>query len=66
MTSEQYPDGIVDNIFKYVMPIKRYVLRTGKDRSIAILCDYKFDIEHGIAVVFKNEKFFRIGSQDIV
>ena len=35
-------------------------------RVVAIMCNYKFDMEHGIAIVFKNEMFSKIVSQDII
>lgn len=53
----------IDNIFKYVLPECIFVKR---DCRIAIMCRYKFDAEHGIAVVFKDGKFIEVGSQDIV
>lgn len=55
----------VDNIFKYVIPKMIYVPQN-KGPVIALLCDYKFDLEHGIAVVFKNGSIDRIGEQDII
>lgn len=55
----------IENIFKYVMPKYLYVPRTDK-RVIAVMCNFKFDIENGIAVVYKNERFEEIGEQDIV
>lgn len=58
-------DGI-ENIFKYVMPKSIFVPHTRKHRIAAIMCNYKFDMEHGIAVVFENGKFKKVGTQDIV
>ena len=55
----------IENIFKYVMPKYLYVPRTDK-RVIAVMCNFKFDTENGIAVVYKNERFEEIGEQDIV
>lgn len=55
-----------DSIFKYVKPKSLYVKRTKKDRIVALLCDYKFDLEHGLAIVFKNEKLKEIGEGDII
>lgn len=63
---DKISEKTIDNIFKYVIPNKLYAMRDGKDRTIALLCDYIFDPEHGIAIIFKNEKFVRIGIQDIV
>lgn len=62
---EDIPNGTIENIFKYVIPQKIYVCR-GNKRKIALLCAYKFDPEHGIAVVFENEKLVTIGQQDII
>ena len=53
----------VDNIFKYIMPNGIYVPRSNS-REVAIMCDSKFDPEHGIAVVYENEKFKKIVPQD--
>lgn len=53
----------IDNIFKYVMPESIFVKR---DCRVAILCKYKFDAEHDIAIVFKDGKFDEIGNQDII
>jgi len=57
----------IENIFKYVIPKSIYIQRT-KDNSrvVGIMCAYKFNIDDGIAVVFKNEKFDRVGSQNII
>lgn len=56
----------IDNIFKYVIPTDIYLTRTPEIRTVALLCDYRFDEEHGIAIVFENENFKEIGTQDIV
>lgn len=56
----------IDNIFKYVMPKSIFVPHNKKSSVIAIMCNYKFDAEHGIAVVFENGKYKEVGSQDII
>jgi len=56
----------IENIFKYVMPRSIYVPRDSKKRVIAIMCEYRFDMEHGLAVVFENEKVKSICSQDFI
>ena len=56
----------IDNIFKYVIPTDIYIPRMPETRTVALLCDYRFDEEHGIAIVFENEQFKEIGEQDIV
>lgn len=55
----------INNIFKYIMPKSIFIPRTN-EKMVAIICNYKFDIEHGIAVVFKNGQFEEIGPQDII
>lgn len=56
----------VDNIFKYVHPRTLLVSNSSNEKYIALLCDYKFDEEHGIAVIFKNNKCVDIVQQDEV
>ena len=53
----------IDNIFKYAAPTGIFVIRSKNKREVALLCDYKFDVEHGLALVFENEKFKEIVSQ---
>lgn len=36
------------------------------NKHVVAMCNYKFDMEHGIAVVFENEMFSKIVSQDII
>jgi hypothetical protein len=57
--------GDVDNIFKYVIPKTIYVPQEDEN-VVAVMCDYKYDMEHGIAIVFENEKLKAIGVQDVV
>lgn len=59
-------DGIIENIFKYVAPKYLYVSRNVKKHVVAIMCNYKFDQENGMAVVFEDEKVCQIGRQDII
>ena len=56
----------IDNIFKYVVPKTIFVPREDKKKTVDVLCDYYFDNEHGIAIVFENGRFKRITSQDEV
>jgi len=56
---------VIDNIFKYVVPKSIYIQRTNDDRHIVgLLCNYKFDMDHGLAIVFENEKLKTVGTQD--
>ena len=59
-------DGEIENIFKYVMPSSVFVKRETDKHVVALLCDFRFDEEHGIAILFENEKLVEIGTQDII
>lgn len=59
-------DGSIDNIFKYVMPKSIFVPHDSKKPKIALLCNYKFDLEHGLAVVFENSQYKEVGEKDII
>lgn len=63
---DQLAGAEIENIFKYVMPKSIFVPHNKKRRTVAIMCNYKFDMEHGIAVVFENGQLKKVGSQDIV
>ncbi len=57
----------ISNIFKYVKPKAIYIKReSGEDRVVALLCAYKFNPDDGIAIVFKNEAFMEIGTENII
>ena len=62
---DDIPSKKIDNIFKYVVPQKVYICRS-ENRKVALLCAYKFDSEHGIALVYENEKLITIDKQDVV
>ena len=54
-------DGIDDidinnSVLDYLRPVEIRVLNE-EDRMVEIVCDFKFDMEHSIAIRFKNEKF---------
>ena len=54
-----------DNIFSYVKPVDIFVKGEDKPR-IAIMCKYRYDPEHGLAVVFDSEGNITVGIQDII
>lgn len=63
---EEIQGNTIENIFKYVIPQSLYVLRSEENRVVALMCAYKFDLEHGLAIVFENGCLKGIGSQDLV
>ena len=56
----------IDNIFKYVLPKSILIPRNENKRVFAILCNFKFDMEHGLAIVFEDEKYKAVGPQDLI
>ena len=56
----------LDNIFRFVMPRSILVPRTETSSVFAILCNFKFDMEHGIAIIFEDGKYKKTGSQDLI
>ena len=59
-------DKPVENIFKYVIPTALYVKRNEKNRVVILLCNYRYDEEHGIALIYENEVLKQIGTQQII
>ena len=58
--------GEMANIFRYVMPRYLFLPKVQKKLMVARMCDYRFDPEHGLALVFENEKLKEIGPQDVI
>ena len=54
-----------DNIFSYVKPEYLFVKHETKPR-IAIMCKYRYDMEHGLAVVFSADGRITVGPEDII
>ena len=61
-----FPDGKMDNIFRYVMPVSIFVPHNKNRRLAVILCNYRFDMEHGLAIVFENGIFQSVAPQDSI
>lgn len=59
-------ESSIENIFRYVMPKNILITRNNEIREFAIMCNYKFDMEHGIAVVYHNEVFKTVVPQDLI
>ena len=64
--SQELGSDSIDNIFKYVIPKSIYVPQVDGHRIIALMCYYKFDMEHGLAIVFEKNRLKEIGKEDIV
>lgn len=55
-----------DNIFSYIKPECLFVKRDKDNPRIAIMCKYRYDLEHGLAVVFSADGEVSVGMQDII
>lgn len=56
-----------ENIFKYVIPKQLYIKRSVTKKRIAgLLCNFKFDMDNGLAVYIEDGKATKVGSQDII
>ena len=55
-----------DNIFSYIKPDYVFVKRDKKNARVALMCKYRYDQEHGLAVVFSSEGKATVGIQDII
>ena len=55
-----------DNIFSYVMPRSIFVIRDKKQPRVALMCRYKYDPEHDLAIVFSLDGHATVCSQDTV
>ena len=54
-----------DNIFSYIKPECVFIKHCNQPK-LAILCKYRYDQEHGLAVVFDNSGNVVVGLQDII
>jgi len=54
------------NIFSYIKPDYLLVKRDTINPRVALMCDYRYDEEHGLAVVFSSDGEVTVGIQDII
>lgn len=55
-----------DNIFSYIKPECIFVKRDKERPRVALMCDYRYDLEHGLAIVFASDEEITVGIQDII
>ena len=54
------------NIFSYVMPESIFIKRDKSHPRVALMCRYRYDPEHGLAIVFSNDGNVTVGSPDTI
>ncbi|MDE6708104.1 MAG: hypothetical protein K2K06_08720 [Oscillospiraceae bacterium] len=63
---EDEENGKKDNIFSYIKPECIFVKRDKECSRIALMCKYRYDLEHSLAVVFSADGEITVGIQDII
>ncbi len=55
-----------DNIFSYIRPEYLFIKRDKEHPRVAMMCKYRYEPEHGLAVVFAHDGKITVGIQDII
>lgn len=55
-----------DNIFSYLKPESLFVKRTRLEPRVALMLKYRYDPDHGLAVIFTLDGKVTIGKQDLI
>lgn len=55
-----------DDIFSYITPTCLFAAREEYHYRVAIMCDYRYDEEHGLAIVFDSDGTVIVNIQDII
>ena len=55
-----------DNVFSYIKPEYLFIKRDENHPRVAIMCKYRYDPEHGVAIVFSDKGVISVGPQDII
>lgn len=64
--SDELGDDNLDNIFRFVIPTSVLLPRLPGKPVFAIMCNFKLDMEHGIALIFENGIFKTAGPKDLI
>lgn len=61
-------DREIANPFRYIKPRYIYIPRYdhNNEKEFHVMCDYRFDPEHGLAITYGNKKCKRVIQQDYV
>lgn len=55
-----------DNVFSYIKPETIFIKRDKTKPRVALMCKYRYDPEHGLAVIFDSKGNVTVGMQDII
>jgi len=63
----EYFSIVSENVFTCVKPYALYIKRSvAKKQVVGLLCDFKPDREHGLAIYIEDCKHIKVGPQDII
>lgn len=64
----QMEDKSLDNVFRFIKPGQFYIPGSlfKNIGDVGLMCNFRFDPEHGLVIVFDNGKISAIGPQDII
>lgn len=65
-SAEAIGETVTGNLFDYITPHMMLVGIDEGSTNIALLCGFKYDPEHDIAIIFREQLFVEVGSQDLV
>lgn len=54
------------NIYSYIKPEAIFVKHDESHPRVALMCDYRYDVEHGLAIVFSSKGEITVGTQDMI
>lgn len=55
-----------DNIFSYIKPDYLFIKRDAENPRVAMMCKYRYEPEHGLAIVYSADGKAMVGIQDII
>lgn len=55
-----------DNIFSYIRPDYILIKRDAENPRVVMMCKYRYDPEHGLAVIFSTDGAVIVGIQDTI
>lgn len=55
-----------DNVFSYIKPDYLFVVRDDKKPRVALICKYRYDQEHGLAIAFTMDGKSAVKSPDLL
>lgn len=62
-------DTVANNtecLLSYITPECIFVKHEQKNPRVALMCSYKHDNEHGLAVVFSSDEDITVGQEDLI